>query len=143
MRTLGHARQIISHVPILATPTLCTKFNDALHAGVRLDVERMAAIALLPCGKGEGGEAAKELTRCVKLGFVGGLVVVRREGVEVLMEEGWEEVWCVAEKWSVPVLLREEWVRGDKVCLLDVWSDLVRSGWIRIVLNKRVAVRRH
>lgn len=117
MRTLGHARQIISHIPLTVNPALCTKFNDALNAGVRLDADKMAAIALLPCGKGEGLDAAKELQRCVKLGFVGGMVVLRREGIECLLDESYKELWSAAERWRVPILLREAWPTGDEVYL--------------------------
>lgn len=113
MRVLGHTTQVLSHIPIAASPQTCTKLNDALGAGTRMQNEKMVALALLPSGKGEGREAARELQRCVtKLKFVGGVVVVGR----ALEEQGFEEVWAAAQRFGVPVVLREAWPSGAEVC---------------------------
>lgn len=112
-RTLGHTTQIISHIPFATTPQMCTKLNDALDAGTRMQNERMVATALLPSRPGEGRVAAMELQRCVtKLRFVGG-VVAAGKGAE---DSGFEEVWGMAQKLGVPIMLREGWPSGDEVC---------------------------
>lgn len=114
MRTLGHSKQIVSHIPITATPATCAKFNDALYVAIQLNAGRFAALALLP---GEGKEAAKELQRCVtKMRFVGGLVGLRGGEGEALLDGGFEELWSTAEKSRVPIALREMWPTGGEVC---------------------------
>lgn len=114
MRTLGHTTQILSHIPFAASPQMCTKLNDALDAGTWLQNDKMVALALLPSGKGEGREAARELQRCVtKFKFVGGVVAVGSE----LEERSYEEVWMVAQRFGVPVVLREGWPTGAQVCV--------------------------
>jgi predicted TIM-barrel fold metal-dependent hydrolase len=106
MRALGHTTQIISHLPIAANPQTCSKLNDTLDAATRMQRERLAALALLPSGQGEGREAARELQRCVtKLKFAGGVISVGK-GLE---DDSFEEVWRTAAKLGVPVVLREEW----------------------------------
>lgn len=75
MRTLGHTTQIISHIPVSATPQMCTKLNDALDTGTRLQSDKLVALALLPSSPGDGKDAATELQRCVtRLRFAGGVV---------------------------------------------------------------------
>ena len=114
MRTLGHTTQVLSHLPITTNPHTCTKLNDALDAATRMQNDKICALALLPSGKGEGKEAARELQRCVtKMKFAGGVVAMR----EGLGDQTFEEVWAVAQKYSVPIVLREEWPTGDKVRL--------------------------
>lgn len=113
LRALGHSTQIISHIPIIATPQACMKLNDSLDAGTRMQNDRMVALTLLPSGQGEGREAARELQRCVtKLKFVGGVVAMGR-GLE---DRGFEEVWGMAQRFGVPIALREGWPSGDQVC---------------------------
>ncbi|KAH9865525.1 hypothetical protein J1614_009110 [Plenodomus biglobosus] len=109
---LGHSRQIISHIPISASPQACARCNDALYTAIRLNADKFAGLALLPGGKGEGREAARELQRCVsKYGFVGGAIGLKRgDGGEGLVDDGtWEEVWGTAAKCRVPIVLRELW----------------------------------
>ncbi|KAF2030102.1 amidohydrolase 2 [Setomelanomma holmii] len=107
MRSLGHSRQILSHIPVPANATACAKFNDALYASIQLNSEKLEALAMLPAN--DGREAARELARCVGKGrFVGGVLGVGTGGVG-LLDEGFEEVWSVAEKYRVPVVLREMW----------------------------------
>ncbi|KAI8936560.1 hypothetical protein NX059_006961 [Plenodomus lindquistii] len=109
---LGHSRQIISHIPISASPQACSRFNDALYNAVRLNAEKFTGLALLPGGRADGKEAAKELQRCVsKYGFAGGVVGLKRGegGEEIVGDSGWEEVWKTAVKCRVPIALRELW----------------------------------
>lgn len=111
-RALGHTIQIISHIPIDATPQTCAKLNDALYAGTRMQNDRLAGLALLPSGLGEGKEAARELQRCVtKFRFVGGVVGTGR-GIE---DKSYEEVWGMAQRLGVPIVLREIWPSGAQV----------------------------
>lgn len=82
LRTLNQSKQIISHIPVVTTPYNCSKLNDALHAQIRLHGEKFAGMALLPCGRGEGKDAALELIRCVsRLRFVGGMVLLGTSGI--------------------------------------------------------------
>lgn len=111
-RTLGHTTQVISHIPIATTPQMCMKLNDALDAGTRMQNDRLVGLALLPSGLGEGREAARELQRCVtKFKFVGG-VVAAGKGIE---DKSYEEVWGMARRFGVPIMLREGWPSGDQV----------------------------
>ena len=114
MRVLGHTTQVLSHLPIATNPQTCMKLNDALDASTRMQNDKICALALLPNGKGEGREAARELQRCVtKMKFAGGVMAMG----EGLGDQTFEEVWVVAQKFGVPIVLREEWPTGDKVCL--------------------------
>ncbi|KAF1841175.1 uncharacterized protein K460DRAFT_410565 [Cucurbitaria berberidis CBS 394.84] len=118
MRSLGHAKQIVSHISIPATAQTCAKFNDALYAAIRLNAEKFSALALLPSGAGEGKEAARELQRCiVKYRFVGGVIGLRSgsEGEGSLVEGSFEELWDTAEKYRVPIALREMWPAGSEL----------------------------
>jgi predicted TIM-barrel fold metal-dependent hydrolase len=114
MRSLGQSKQILSHIPINANPATCTKFNDALFTAIQLNGDKLAAMAFLPA---VGKEAAKELQRCVtKLKFVGGVVALRPVGKGgVSMSSGLEELWSMAEKYHVPIMLRDMWPVGDEV----------------------------
>lgn len=92
---------------------MCIKLNDALNAGTRMQNDRLVGLALLPSGLGEGGEAARELHRCVtKFKFVGGVVASGR-GIE---DESYEDVWSMARRFGVSIMLREDWPSGDQVC---------------------------
>ncbi|KAI4924934.1 uncharacterized protein J4E92_006971 [Alternaria infectoria] len=111
MRTLGHSKQIISHIPIAAAPPICSKINDTMHSAVIMNGEKVAALSMLPS---EGKEAAKELARCVgKMKFVGGCIGMSRN---IKLEEAeWEDLWDVAERYRVPILLREMWPVGSEI----------------------------
>ncbi|KAF2632290.1 hypothetical protein BU25DRAFT_331372 [Macroventuria anomochaeta] len=112
MRALGQTTQILSHIPVSATPQICMKLNDALDTGTRMQNDKMVALALLPSGKGEGREAAGELQRCVtKLKFVGGVVAVG-SGLE---DRSFEEVWNIAQRFGVPIVLREGCPTDDQI----------------------------
>jgi predicted TIM-barrel fold metal-dependent hydrolase len=113
MRTFGQSKQILSHIPIAAAPQVCAKHNDAIHNAIVMNGEKFAVMAMLPS---EGKEAAKELARCVgKYKFVGGVLGLSR-GVRV--DEGaFDELWVTAEKFRVPIALREMWPAGAEVCL--------------------------
>lgn len=112
MRHLGQTIQVISHIPVSVTPQMCSKLNDALEPGTRLQGDKLVALALLPGGPGEGGEAAVELQRCVtKMKFAGGVIAMGRGGEG----ESFEEVWSAAQRLGVPIVLREEWPSGDQV----------------------------
>lgn len=94
--------------------------------------EKVAALSMLPT---EGKEAAKELARCVgKMKFMGGCIGMSRN---IKLEQvEWEELWDVAERYRVPVLLRETWPVGSEVCCFSVlqtsigretiWTDVRR-----------------
>ena len=115
MRTLGHSKQIVSHIAITATAQTCTKLNDTLYAAIRLNPEKFAALALLPSGEGDGKEAAKELQRCIiKYRFAGGVVGLRRGGGS-LDDNSFEDLWFMAEKYRVPIALKEIWPAGSEV----------------------------
>jgi predicted TIM-barrel fold metal-dependent hydrolase len=120
MRALGHSKQILSHIPIEANAATCTKLNDMLSTAIRLNDDKLAAMALLPAN---GKDAAKELQRCVtKMKFVGGVIALRSDGngSYSLGDNGIEEVWSTAEKYHVPIMLRDMWPVGEKVLLLKV-----------------------
>jgi predicted TIM-barrel fold metal-dependent hydrolase len=114
MRALGQAKQILSHVPVAATPATCTKFNDTLGSVIQMNQEKFAALAILPP---EGKEAAKELQRCVvKMRFVGGVVGLRSDDRGGLtLGTDMEELWSTAAKFRVPVMLRVMWPVGAQV----------------------------
>jgi predicted TIM-barrel fold metal-dependent hydrolase len=77
--------------------------------------DKMAALALLPGGEGQGKDAARELQRCVvKLKFVGGIVAVGRAG-EGILDAGFEEVWGTAVKFGVPIVVRGVWPTDSEV----------------------------
>jgi hypothetical protein len=121
LRSLGHSNQILSHVPIDVTPSSCTKLNDMLATAIQMNADKLAALAILPLA---GNEAARELQRCVtKLNFVGGVIALRpdRNGSYSLGSE-LEEVWSTAEKYRVPIMLRDMWPTGEKVSLLVLTS---------------------
>lgn len=132
MRHLGHTIQVISHIPISVTPQICSKLNDALESGTRLQSDKLVALALLPGGPGEGRDAAAELQRCVtKMKFVGGVIAVGR-GVE---DASFEEVWSVAQRLGVPIVLREEWPNGHQVCCvfsMGVYESRLTMGMLTV-----------
>lgn len=111
-RALGQTTQVISHIPVETTPQMCMKLNDALDAGIRMQNDRLVGLALLHGGLGEGREAARELQRCVtKFKFVGGVVAAGRE----IEDRSYEEVWGMAQRFAVPIMLREYWPSIDRV----------------------------
>jgi predicted TIM-barrel fold metal-dependent hydrolase len=78
--------------------------------------EKVAALSMLPI---EGKEAARELARCVgKMKFVGGCIGMSRQ--TRLEGEEWEALWDVAERYRVPILLREMWPVGSEVCCFSI-----------------------
>jgi predicted TIM-barrel fold metal-dependent hydrolase len=119
MRTLGHSKQILSHIPVNASPPTCAKFNDALFTAIQLNGDKLAALAILPAAS---KEAAKELQRCViKYKFVGGVLALSPDGHGgVSMGSGLEELWGMAEKYRVPIMLRDMWPVGDEVQFLSM-----------------------
>lgn len=118
MRTLGQSKQIVSHMPIVATPQACARSNDSLHAAIYLHADKYAALALLPSAKGGGQDAARELQRCVaKYRFVGGVVGLQHQsgGEGCSIDGSYEELWAMAVKFRVPIALREIWPVGSEV----------------------------
>lgn len=112
MRALGHSKQIISHIPFPASALTCTKLNDALYAANRLNADKFVPLALLPSGAGEGKDAARELQKCItKYRFVGGVLGLGpgSSGSGDLEDGSFEELWSLAEKYRVPIALREMW----------------------------------
>jgi len=121
MRSLGHSKQIVSHIPIVAAPSTCSKFNDALYASIQLQTEKIAALAILPS---QGKEAAKELQRCVtKMKFVGGVLGLNSMDGGALSDHTLEELWATAEKYRVPIALRELWPTGAEVHLASLQPE--------------------
>jgi hypothetical protein len=87
MRSLGQNRQIVSHVPIVTNTAACVKINDTTYTSVHINRDKVNALALLPCGAGEGTEAARELQRCItKMEFVGGVFVLGRGNGNALLD---------------------------------------------------------
>jgi predicted TIM-barrel fold metal-dependent hydrolase len=120
MRLLGQSKQILSHIAITASPVTCAKFNDALFAATQMNSEKLAALAILPA---DGKEAARELQRCVtKMKFVGGVIGLRTDGKGGATPGSvYEELWSTAEKYRVPIMVRDMWpvcaeVRCHIVC---------------------------
>jgi predicted TIM-barrel fold metal-dependent hydrolase len=119
MRATGVTTQIISHIPIYANPQSCRKINDALNAAIYMSPDRFAAMALLPALDGQ--DAARELQRCVtKNKFVGGVLALRQD--VRIDEDGFEELWAVAEKYRVPIAVRDVWPSLEQVGFLTSWS---------------------
>lgn len=116
MRTLGQSMQILSHIPIAANAATCTRFNDALFAATQLNSDKFATLALLPA---DGKEAARELQRCVtKMKFVGGVVGLQPDGRGgTALGNELDDLWSVAERFRVPIMLRDMWPVGAEVCL--------------------------
>lgn len=115
LRALGQSKQILSHVPIMASPQTCAKFNDTLYSTTQLNTDKLSAFALLPTGTGQGNEAAKELQRCIsKYKFVGGMLGLRRNKASAF-DESFDLLWSSAEKYRVPIALREQWPTASDV----------------------------
>jgi predicted TIM-barrel fold metal-dependent hydrolase len=116
LRALRQSKQVLSHIPISANAPTCTRFNDALFAGIQLNADKFAAMAILPAN---GQEAARELQRCVsKMKFVGGVVGYTPNGVGgVSMGNDLEPLWFIAARYRVPIMLRDMWPVGAEVCL--------------------------
>lgn len=118
LRALGQSKQVLSHIPISANASTCTRFNDALFAGIQLIMDKFAAMAILPA---DGQEAARELQRCVsKMKFVGGVVGYKPNGIGgASMGDDLEPLWDVASRYRVPIMLRDMWPVGAEVCLYN------------------------
>jgi predicted TIM-barrel fold metal-dependent hydrolase len=112
MRATGVTTQIISHVPLYASPQTCVRINDALNAAIYMNPDRFAGMASLPVL--DGKEAARELQRCVtKYKFVGGVLALGRG--DKIDGDGFEELWAAAERYKVPVAVREVWPSLEQV----------------------------
>jgi predicted TIM-barrel fold metal-dependent hydrolase len=112
MRATGVTTQIISHVPVYANLQSCTRINDALNAAIYMNPDRFAAMASLPVP--DGKEAARELQRCVtKYKFVGGVLALGRG--DKIDGDGFEELWAAAERYKVPVAVREVWPSLEQI----------------------------
>jgi predicted TIM-barrel fold metal-dependent hydrolase len=84
-----------------------------------MNADKFAALAMLPA---DGKDAGRELQRCVtKMRFVGGVLGLGR-GSGAALGPAYEELWCVAEKYRVPVVLRDVWPVGSEV-RLPSWSE--------------------
>jgi predicted TIM-barrel fold metal-dependent hydrolase len=107
MRANNVAMQVLSHIPVDASPKTCQKLNDTLYSSMIMNQDRFAALAMLPCW--DAKEAASELQRCVtKYKFVGGVLGFRRGVWEEKAYDGqaFEELWKAAERYKVPIALR-------------------------------------
>ena len=119
MRASNVSLQVVSHIPIDATPNTCRKLNDALSSTIVTSPDHLAALALLPCWNPT--EAASELLRCVTShGFVGGMLGFRRgEGEEKAYDgAGFDGVWKVAERYRVPIALRPLFPPRERVSFI-------------------------
>lgn len=124
MRTLGQSKQIISHIPVAANLATCSKFNDALFAAIQMNTEKFNALALLPCGAGDGKDAAKELQRCItKMQFVGGMLGFSGRNGLALYDASFEELWVMSEKYRVPIALKELFPVGSDVRQVSTASE--------------------
>lgn len=143
MRSTGVSMQVVSHVPIPTNPSTCAKLNDSLAAAICLSQDRFAALALLPMN--DPKDAARELQRCVtKYQFVGGVLGLRRKyGIKEgefsmhLDDPAFKELWGIAEKYRVPVALKEVFPSREQVC----WTPglLMSSTYgARRLLNKQI-----
>jgi len=95
--------QVLSHVPIDASSTVCRQVNDELAEQIAKSTNRLAGFALLPMA--EPTEAADELSRCVKdLGFVGALLDNHLDG-EFYDGERFLPVFEKAQELDVPLYL--------------------------------------
>lgn len=114
MRALGQSMQILSHIPITANASTCTRYNDALFAAIQLNSDKFAALAILPV---DGKEAARELQRCVtKMRFVGGVVGVQPDGRGgAALGNELDDLWSMADRFRVPIMLRDLWPVGAEV----------------------------
>jgi predicted TIM-barrel fold metal-dependent hydrolase len=116
MRSLGQTRQIVSHIPIATNPAACIKLNDTTYTSIQMNGDKFSALASLPCGAGEGKEAARELQRCItKMKFVGGVFVLDRSNANAVLDASFDELWNMAEKFRMPIALREAWPCGAEV----------------------------
>ncbi|KAF2255674.1 amidohydrolase 2, partial [Trematosphaeria pertusa] len=121
MRSTGVSMQVVSHVPIPTNPSTCAKLNDSLAAAICLSQDRFAALALLPMN--DPKDAARELQRCVtKYQFVGGVLGLRRKyGIKEgefsmhLDDPAFKELWGIAEKYRVPVALKEVFPSREQI----------------------------
>ncbi|OAK98880.1 hypothetical protein IQ06DRAFT_225486 [Phaeosphaeriaceae sp. SRC1lsM3a] len=114
MRALGQSMQILSHIPITANASTCTRYNDALFAAIQLNSDKFAALAILPV---DGKEAARELQRCVtKMRFVGGVVGVQPDGRGgAALGNELDDLWSMADRFRVPIMLRDLWPVGAEL----------------------------
>jgi predicted TIM-barrel fold metal-dependent hydrolase len=111
MRVLGHSKQILSHIPIAASVGSCTRFNDALGAAIQMTADKFAALAMLPA---DGKDAGRELQRCVtKMRFVGGVLGLGQGNG--MLDPAYKDLWTAAEKYRVPIVLRDTWPVGSEV----------------------------
>lgn len=106
-RTRGVTLQILSHLPIDASPLTCRDLNNSLIRSLSHS-DSFMALALLSTRDPE--EAAVELRRCImKYNFVGGTVVLGAEN-DGYHNKPWDErmddVWRVAEAFNKPIALK-------------------------------------
>lgn len=102
--------QIVSHIAVAGNAQTCMKANDALYSAIRLFPDRFAAMALLPTE--DAKDAARELQRCVtKYKFAGGALGVG----ERIDDAAYEDLWATAEKYRVPIALKETWPTREQV----------------------------
>jgi len=103
--------QVISHGPLDASPSLCTKANDELALAISKNPNRLAGFALLPMG--EPTAAASELARCVNNhGFVGTLIDNHLDGKFYDDEHFWP-VFEKAQELDVPVYIHPTFATED------------------------------
>jgi predicted TIM-barrel fold metal-dependent hydrolase len=95
--------QVISHGPLDAPPSICTKANDELAGAVSKTPSRLAGFAMLPMS--DPTAAADELARCVRdHGFVGALIDNHLHGKFYDDEHFWP-VFEKAQELDVPLYI--------------------------------------
>jgi len=95
--------QVISHGPLVASPSACLEANDELAAAISQNSKRLAGFAMLSMQDPKA--AARELARCVKeLGFVGALVDSHLDG-QFYDDECFWPVFEEAQDLDVPIYL--------------------------------------
>jgi predicted TIM-barrel fold metal-dependent hydrolase len=97
------SHQVISHGPLIASPSTCLETNDELAVAISKNSKRLAGFAMLPMQ--DPKTAARELARCVKeLGFVGALVDNHLDGQFYDDDRFWP-VFEKAQDLDVPIYL--------------------------------------
>ena len=103
MEQANIAIQVISHTPILGSPSVCQRANDQLAAAIMRYPSRFRGFAMLPMGHPTA--IAAEFKRCVlELGFLGALIPNHAEGVYYDGPE-YSDLFQTAEELDVPIYL--------------------------------------
>jgi len=95
--------QVLSHVPLDGSPSICAEINDDLALNISKSAGRLAGFAILPME--DPRAAANELSRCVKEhGFLGALIDTHLNGQFYDDERFWL-IFEKAEELDVPIYI--------------------------------------